>query len=90
MFITCNRMSVVLVSELKEQATQMCVGLHANGSTSAMVALQGALSFPAMNCTVRLGIVRFVGAAIGKSSAMALVDGTGCSELALWVTGIVH
>ena len=90
MFITCNRISVVLVSGLKEQATQMCVELRADGSTSAMVALQSALSFPAMNCTVRPGIVMFVGAATVKSSPMVLVDGTGCSELAPWVTGIVY
>ena len=90
MFITCNRMSVVLVSGLKERATQMCVGLCANGSTSALVALQGALSLPAMNCTVRPGIVMFVDAATVKSSVMVLVDGISCSELAPWVTGIVY
>ena len=68
MFITCNRVSVVLVSGLKERATQMCVGLRANRSTSPLVALQSALSLPAMNCTVHPGIVMFVDAATVKSS----------------------
>ena len=82
-------MSVLLVNELKEQATQMCVGLRANGSTSALVALHGALSFPAMNCTVRPGIVMFVSAETVKSSVMVLVDGTCCNEWVPWATGIV-
>ena len=90
MFITCNKMSVLLVSGLKEQATQMCVGLCANGSTSAQVAVQGGLSFPTINCTVRPGIVMFVGAETVKSSVMVLVDGTCCSEWVPWVTGIVY
>ena len=63
----------------------MCVGLCVDGSTRTLVASQGTLSFPVINCTVRPGIERFDVSQMVKSSAvtlaaskMILVGGTCC------------
>ena len=84
--ITCNRISVPLANGLIEQATPMCMRLCVDGSTRALVASQGTLSFPVMNSTVRPGIERFDGAQMVRSSVvtlaaseMILVGGTSCN-----------
>jgi len=72
MFITCNRISLPLTNGLHDQATQMHVGLHVNGSTSPLVALQGVISFPVTNCTDLPGTEMFDCAQIVKSSVSLL------------------
>ena len=63
----------------------MCVGLHIKESTGLLVALQGVLSFPVINCTDLPGTEMFDGAQIIKSSVSllealvkGLVDGACC------------
>ena len=95
MLITCNRISLPLANELNKRATRMCIGLLVNGSTNPLVGLQGALSFPVMNCTDLPGIKMFDGAQIVKFSVtvlavslIGLADETCCRMP--WVTGIVY